>query len=63
MKEKKFNLQQWKNEYNRKNYKRWDTKIKPDLYEIVENYRTDNKLSRSEFLQKAIELLSKNNKK
>ena len=49
--------------YNRKNYKRWDTKIKPDLYEIVENYRTDNKLSRSEFLQKAIESLSKNNKK
>lgn len=44
--------------YNRKTYKQFNVQIKPELFERITAYCTENNLSRSEFLQKAIERLA-----
>lgn len=46
-----------KNRYNKKAYKQFNTQIKPELFEDIEIYRTENNLSRSEFLKLALENL------
>ncbi|MDE6181671.1 MAG: hypothetical protein K2F59_00510 [Eubacteriales bacterium] len=49
-----------KNRYNKKTYKRFDTLIKPELFERLEAYRNEKGLSRSQFLQLAIDKLEEN---
>lgn len=46
-----------KDRYNKKAYKQFNIKIKPDLYEKIDNFCKDKELSRSEFLTLAIEKL------
>ena len=48
-----------KDRYNKKNYKQFNVKIKPELYEKLENFCKEKELSRSEFLTLAIDTLSK----
>lgn len=48
-----------KNRYNKKAYKQFSTQIKPELFEAIDQYRTEHKLSRSEFLKLALQELTK----
>ena len=47
-----------KNKYNKKAYESFNVRIKPELFERIDNYCSSNGLSRSQFLLKAINLLS-----
>lgn len=51
---------QVKNRYNEKAYKRFQSQIKPDLFEEIEDYMKLHGLSRSQFLKLAIEALKNN---
>lgn len=46
-----------KRKYNNKAYKRFNAEIKPELFERLETYRNEKGLSRSQFLQLAIDKL------
>lgn len=63
MENKQFNATQYKRQYNKDNYARWDCRIKKDLFKKLNDYMIKNNLSRSQFLEKSIELLQKNDKK
>ena len=43
--------------YNKKTYKAFNVQIKPELFEKIDSYCKENGLSRSQFLEKAIETL------
>lgn len=49
-----------KYKYNQKAYKAFNVQIKPELFERIDSYCKENKLSRSQFLQLAIDKLSIN---
>ncbi len=49
---------QVKARYNKKAYKQFNVQIKPELFDRIAAYCNKRHLSRSEFLQKAIEQLS-----
>ncbi len=46
-----------KRRYNEKHYKRFYADVKIELYDRLEAYRTDEGISRAEFLQKAIDTI------
>ncbi|MEG2429324.1 MAG: hypothetical protein RSA99_02980 [Oscillospiraceae bacterium] len=46
-----------KDRWNAKNYKRFETRIKPDFHQEIEEYLVENSLSKSQFLKKAFENL------
>ena len=46
-----------KNKYNKKAYENFNVRLKPELFKIIDNYCKENGLSRSQFLEKAIEVL------
>ena len=48
---------QVKAKYNKKAYKQFACRVKPDLFEEINSYGEDNNLSKSQFLQIAIDLL------
>lgn len=48
-----------KNRYNQKHYKVFRASIKHELYERIEDYKQKNNMSNPQFLEKAIELLTK----
>ena len=50
-----------KNKYNKKAYENFNVRLKPELFKIIDNYCKENGLSRSQFLEKAIETLKANN--
>ena len=43
--------------YNKKAYKQFNVQIKPELFERIMKYCTDNQISRSTFLSEAISRL------
>ena len=45
--------------YNKKAYKAFNVQIKPELFEKIDSYCKENGLSRSQFLEKAIDELKK----
>lgn len=47
-----------KDRYNKKAYKAFNVRLKPELFNRVEGYCKNNNLSRSQFLSIAINLLS-----
>ena len=49
-----------KRRYNEKHYKRFYADVKIELYDRLEAYRTGEGISRSEFLQKAIDIIQNN---
>lgn len=51
-----------KNRYNKKAYKHFSSRVKPDLYERIDNYCKDQELSKSKFLELAIQLIEENDK-
>ena len=52
-----------KNRYNKKTYKAFNILIKPELFERLEEYRNERGLSRSQFLQLAIDKLEEDETK
>lgn len=50
---------QVKAKYNKKAYKQFACRIKPDLFEEINSYCEDNNLSKSQFLKIAIDKLKK----
>lgn len=44
-----------KNKYNKKAYENFNVRIKPELFARIDIYCKEHKLSRSQFLQKAID--------
>lgn len=46
-----------KNRYNSKNYKKYQATIKPDIYERIEKYISEQKLNKAQFLERAISAL------
>ncbi len=44
-----------KNKYNKKAYENFNVRLKPDLFARIDEYCKENNLSRSQFLQKAID--------
>lgn len=48
-----------KDRYNKKNYKQFNVKIKPDLFEEIDAFCKSKELSKSAFLKLAIDTLSK----
>lgn len=48
-----------KRKYNEKNYKRFEVRLKPELFEQIEKFRSENNISRSQFLEMAISVLGK----
>lgn len=53
----KFNQTKYVNQYKKEHYKKFQTNIKPDISEKIEKYCTDMEISKSEFLQRAIDAL------
>ena len=47
-----------KNKYNKKAYENFNVRIKPELFTRIDEYCKENSLSRSQFLEKAINALS-----
>ena len=45
--------------YNAKTYKQFNVQIKPELFEKINCYCEENSISRSQFLQLAIDTLKK----
>lgn len=45
------------NRYNKKTYKNFGARLKPDLYERISNYTNKEGISKPEFLQRAINKL------
>lgn len=50
-----------KNKYNKKAYENFNVRLKPELFNRLDTYCKENGLSRSEFLLKAINILSPQN--
>lgn len=48
-----------KNRYNAKAYKKFQTHAKPELYQRIERYIETSGISKSQFLQLAIDALDK----
>lgn len=46
-----------KNRYNAKAYKKFQTLVKPDLYEQIDGYMTQEGINKVQFLQRAIQVL------
>lgn len=46
-----------KNRYNKKAYKHFSSRVKPDLYERIETYCQANALSKSKFLELSMQLI------
>lgn len=53
----KFNATKYKNEFAKAHYKRFAADIKPDLKQDIDDYCADMRISKSEFLRRAIEML------
>lgn len=49
------------NKYNKKTYKNWSIRLKPELYEELVNFCTENNMSHSQFIRASLEA-SKNPK-
>lgn len=47
-----------KNKYNKKAYENFNVRIKPELFARIDVYCKESNLSRSQFLQKAIDALA-----
>lgn len=47
-----------KNRYNKKAYKQWNAQIKPELFDALTAYCKEHGLSRSQFLQMAIDIIA-----
>ena len=47
-----------KNKYNKKAYENFNVRLKPELFNLIDDYCKKNGLSRSQFLQKAIDTLA-----
>lgn len=48
-----------KNRYNKKAYRQFAARIKPDLSQRIEDYTTKEGISKPEFLERAINALDK----
>lgn len=46
-----------KNKYNKKAYENFNVRLKPELFNKIDTYCKENGLSRSQFLEQAIETL------
>lgn len=53
----KFDKMAYNKDYTKKNYKQFNTVIKPDLSERINNYCVDMGISKADFLQRAIDVL------
>lgn len=47
------------NRYNKKTYKQFAARVKPDLFQRIEDYTTKEGISKPEFLERAINVLDK----
>ncbi len=56
---KKFDKRAYDNNYQKTHYAQFNLRIAPDLKQRIDNYCSDNNISKSEFLRIAIEALDK----
>lgn len=49
------------NKYNKENYKQLKTNIKPDDYKLIDNYCTENDISKAKLIINCIKYCIKNN--
>lgn len=56
---KKFDKKSYDRQYQKDHYQRFVADLKPELKTRIDNYCSDVGISKSEFLQRAIELLEK----
>lgn len=54
---KKFNQREYNTEYQKKNYKRFSTVVKPDVAERINSYCADMGISKADFLKLAIDII------
>lgn len=54
---KKFNQREYNDKYRKEHYRKFQTNLKPDVAERINNYCTDVGISKAEFLQRAIDIL------
>ncbi len=55
----KFNQKEYNKQYTKDNYKRFNTVIKPDLMERINDYCIDKGISKADFLLYAMDLMDK----
>lgn len=53
----KFNQTKYVNQYHKEHYKKMQANVKPELAERINNYCKDMGISKTEFLQRAIDVL------
>lgn len=58
----KFNKNKYNSEYQKNNYKRFNTVIKLELAERLNNYCKISGISKADFLQRAIDVLEQQEK-
>ena len=59
---KEFNASEYALEYRLKNYKRWSTDLKPEVYKEIEELKEKLNLSRPQLLEKLVNHYKKSNK-
>ena len=59
MEKEKFNATEYKKEYAKKHYKHFSVSVTPELKERLDNYCRDMKISKSEFIRLALDVLEK----
>ena len=47
-----------KNKYNKKAYENFNVRLKPELFNRIDEYCKENNISRSQFLQKSIDFFA-----
>lgn len=57
MEGKKFNATEYKREYAKSHYKHFSVSVSPELKERLDNYCRDMKISKSEFIRRALDVL------
>ena len=54
---KTFDQKEYNKRYQKDNYKRFNTVVKPDVAERINNYCTDMGISKADFLKLAIDII------
>lgn len=57
MEKKKFNATEYKREYAKSHYKHFSVSVTPELKERLDSYCRNMKISRSEFIRRALDVL------
>lgn len=54
---KTFNQREYNDKYQKEHYRKFQTNLKPDIAERINNYCTDTGISKADFLKLAIDII------